>query len=147
MCNTIIIMPCWDSRVGRGGKVNITLFFSIFFRDNFSKSFLYLIPRNMHISLNRDCCTCVGPCMMKCNSAIFGGVAKGSPLTARGWHYKVTFLPVANSIMTLSKEPYGQKLRFNYNNLPYQVGTALYQPYSETRTRYKLRLFWSFEQH
>ena len=42
----------------------------------------------MHSALNRDCFTCVGLCMMKCNSAIFffwggggGGVVKASPLT------------------------------------------------------------------
>ena len=31
----------------------------------------------MHTSLNHDCCTCVGPCMMKCDSAIFGGGGGG----------------------------------------------------------------------
>ena len=67
----------------------------------------------MHTSLNHDCYTCVGPCMMKCDSAIFGGVGggggvtKASPLTVdRRLARKVTFLPVANSIMKLSKEPY-----------------------------------------
>ena len=59
-------------------------FFSILLTNKFSKSFLQWILRNMHSTLNRDCFTCVGLCMMKCNSAIFWGVVKASPLTTAG---------------------------------------------------------------
>ena len=62
--------------------------FSILLRNKFSKSFLYLLnpTKYAYSALDHDCCTCVGPCMMECNSAIFGGVAKASPLTNDSWH-------------------------------------------------------------
>ena len=50
----------------RGGKVNATLFFY-----TTHKQVLQIVPMLnqsyeiiMHTSLNRDCCTCVGPCMI-----------------------------------------------------------------------------------
>ena len=62
--------------------------FSILLRNKFSKSFLYLLnpTKYAYSALDHDCCTCVGPCMMECNSAIFGGMAKASPLTNDSWH-------------------------------------------------------------
>ena len=59
--------------------------FSILLRNEFSKSFLYLLnpTKYAYSALDHDC---VGPCMMECNSAIFGGVAKASPLTNDSWH-------------------------------------------------------------
>ena len=80
----------------RGGKVNTTLFFY-----TTHKQVLQIVPMLnqsykiiMRTSLNHDCCTCVGPCMIY----FFlggGGVAKASPLTVDGrLAWKVTFLPV-----------------------------------------------------
>ena len=104
----------------RGGKVNTTLFFY-----TTHKQVLQIVPMLnqsykiiMRTSLNHDCCTCVGPCMIY---FFFGGgggkgVSPDSRWTAgmkgdlsAGWRF-------ANSIMTLSKEPYRWKLQY----LPYK---------------------------
>ena len=73
--------------------------FSILLRNEFSKSFLYLLnpTKYAYSALDHDCCTCVGPCMMECNSAIFGGGGGGKGVSPDKWQLalKVTFLPVA----------------------------------------------------
>ena len=107
----------------RGGQVNVTLFFY-----TTHKQVLQIVPMLnqsyeiiMRTSLNHDCCTCFGPCMI---FFFFGGGGRGGKgvypdrQSMDGWHERWPFcrLPVANSIMTLSKEPYRWKLQY----LPYQ---------------------------
>ena len=82
----------------RGGKMNTTLFFYTTHKQVFQ-----IVPTLnqsyeiiMHTSLNHDCCTCVGPCMIFFLGGGRGGVAKASPLTVDGrLARKVTFLLVA----------------------------------------------------
>ena len=82
----------------RGGQVNVTLFFY-----TTRKQVLQIVPMVnqsyeiiMRTSLNHDCCTCVGPCMIFFFFFLGGGVAKASTLTVDGrLAWKVTFLPVA----------------------------------------------------
>ena len=115
----------------RGGKVNATLFFY-----TTHKQVLQIVAMLnqsyeiiMRTSLNHDCCTCVGPCMIYIY--FFGGEGGGWGWQRRlpwqsidGWHKRWPFyrLPVANSNMTLSKEPYRWKLQY----LPYQSICSCY---------------------
>ena len=71
---------CRDWRVGEGERWTQP-FFSILLTNKFSKSFLYMLNQSYEIimltSLNHDCCTSVGPCMIYIFFGGGGGSGKG----------------------------------------------------------------------